>query len=215
MPDIPAPAEPTAVAAVQIRQSEKEDRMKQSLGLLEVSGLALAIEVADAMAKSAAITLAGIEKTKGSGWIMIRITGDVAAVHSAVTTGAMLAERYHGLIAKSVLARPDPQLVQCLITQAHEAQSSPKAPASANQPAAQEPVIQDQPESAPIAPPLNLPVRTETATIPVAAHVAAPDPIAVAAVKPRTATCNLCQDPACPRQKGEPRSKCIHTRDHA
>lgn len=202
MPDVPAPADPSAVAAVQIRLSEKEDRMKQSLGLLEVSGLALAIEVADAMAKSAAITLAGIEQTKGSGWMMIRITGDVAAVNSAVTTGAMLAERYHGLIAKSVLARPDPQLVQCLVTQVHEAQSSPTAPASTSQLAAQEPVIQDQPESAPV---VHLPVRTETAAI----------PVAVAAVKPHTATCNLCQDPACPRQKGEPRSKCIHTRDHA
>jgi microcompartment protein CcmL/EutN len=191
--------------------------VKQSLGLLEVSGLALAIEVADAMAKSAAITLAGIEQTKGSGWMMIRITGDVAAVNSAVTTGAMLAERYHGLIARSVLARPDPQLVQCLVTETHGAQSSPTAPVPAA-PAPdqiQEPVMQTEPESAAVAPILILPIRTDTAAIPVAAHVAAPDPIAVAAVKSQTATCNLCQDPACPRQKGEPRSKCIHTRDHA
>ncbi len=35
----------------------KEHRVKQSLGLLEVSGLALAITCADAMAKAAAITL--------------------------------------------------------------------------------------------------------------------------------------------------------------
>lgn len=36
--------------------------MKQSLGLLEVSGLALAITCADAMAKAAAITLLALEK---------------------------------------------------------------------------------------------------------------------------------------------------------
>lgn len=36
--------------------------MKQSLGLLEVSGLALAISCADVMAKAASITLVGLEK---------------------------------------------------------------------------------------------------------------------------------------------------------
>ena len=38
--------------------------MKQSLGLLEVSGLALAISCADVMAKAASITLVGQEKHK-------------------------------------------------------------------------------------------------------------------------------------------------------
>lgn len=50
--------------------------MKQSLGLLEVSGLALAISCADVMAKAASITLVGLEKTHGSGWTVIKITGD-------------------------------------------------------------------------------------------------------------------------------------------
>jgi microcompartment protein CcmL/EutN len=36
--------------------------VKQSLGLLEVSGLALAISCADVMAKAASITLLGMEK---------------------------------------------------------------------------------------------------------------------------------------------------------
>lgn len=54
--------------------------MKQSLGLLEVCGLALAISCADIMAKSASITLLALEKTNGSGWMVIKITGDVASV---------------------------------------------------------------------------------------------------------------------------------------
>ncbi len=61
--------------------------MKQSLGLLEVSGLALAISCADAMAKAASITLVGLEKTNGSGWTLIKITGDVASVNAAIATG--------------------------------------------------------------------------------------------------------------------------------
>lgn len=178
--------------------------MKQSLGLLEVSGLALAIEVADAMAKSAAITLAGIEKTKGSGWMMIRITGDVASVNSAVTTGAMLAERYHGLIAKSVLARPDSQLMQCLVTQ-NQPQTITTEPIQAQ---IAEPVRQEASDAGETSQP-------DMPDIPVAAHGAVADPIAMVPASPRPATCNLCQDPTCPRQKGEPRSKCIHTRDHA
>lgn len=58
--------------------------MKQSLGLLEISGLALAISCADAMAKAASITLVGLEKTNGSGWTLIKITGDVASVNAAI-----------------------------------------------------------------------------------------------------------------------------------
>ena len=75
--------------------------MKQSLGLLEVSGLALAITCADAMAKAAAITLLALEKTNGSGWMVVKIAGDVASVQAAVMTGAELAERQQGLVAQA------------------------------------------------------------------------------------------------------------------
>lgn len=44
--------------------------MKQSLGLLEVSGLALAISCADVMAKAASITLVGLENQR------LRLDGD-------------------------------------------------------------------------------------------------------------------------------------------
>jgi hypothetical protein len=70
--------------------ANKEHRVKQSLGLLEVCGLALAISCADIMAKSASITLVALEKTNGSGWTVIKITGDVASVQAAITTGAQL-----------------------------------------------------------------------------------------------------------------------------
>lgn len=80
--------------------------MKQSLGLLEVCGLALAISCADIMAKSASITLLALEKTNGSGWMVIKITGDVASVQAAITTGAHFAEQRNGLVAHKVIARP-------------------------------------------------------------------------------------------------------------
>ena len=80
--------------------------MKQSLGLLEVCGLALAISCADIMAKSASITLVALEKTNGSGWTVSKITGDVASVQAAITTGAQFAEQRNGLVAHKVIARP-------------------------------------------------------------------------------------------------------------
>ncbi|MCV3254831.1 BMC domain-containing protein, partial [Escherichia albertii] len=80
--------------------------MKQSLGLLEISGLALAISCADAMAKAASITLVGLEKTNGSGWTLIKIIGDVASVNAAIATGASFAGQRNGLVAHKVIARP-------------------------------------------------------------------------------------------------------------
>lgn len=66
--------------------------MKQSLGLPEVSGLALAISYADIMVKAASITLAGLEKTNGLGWTMIEIIGDVTPVQVVISTGASFAD---------------------------------------------------------------------------------------------------------------------------
>ena len=80
--------------------------MKTSLGLLEVSGLALAIGAADVMAKAASVTLSGIEKTNGSGWMLIRLTGDVASVQAAISTGAAFAQLHQGLVSSAPPAPP-------------------------------------------------------------------------------------------------------------
>lgn len=139
--------------------------MKQSLGLLEVSGLALAINCADAMAKAASITLLGLEKTNGSGWTVIKIAGDVASVQSAIITGASFAEARDGLVAQKVIARPADGIF----------------PNTARQEAE-----------------IPRPLEVEQ------------DAPAAAAYEDARVTCNLCLDPACPRQKGEPRSLCMH-----
>ncbi|MDB1125257.1 BMC domain-containing protein [Vibrio algarum] len=86
--------------------------MKISLGLLEVKGLALAINTADAMAKCAAINIVDIEKTNGNGWMLIKVTGDVAAVQAAISSGALLANKNGGLVSQKVLSRPDLKLLK-------------------------------------------------------------------------------------------------------
>lgn len=131
--------------------------MKQSLGLLEVSGLALAISCADAMAKAASITLVGLEKTNGSGWTLIKITGDVASVNAAIATGASFAGQRNGLVAHKVIARPGDGIL-----------------------------------------PHTTEALTETSETPATTVIS------------EIISCNLCLDPACQRQKGEPRSLCLH-----
>ncbi|EGT4253109.1 BMC domain-containing protein [Citrobacter amalonaticus] len=164
---------------------EKEHSVKQSLGLLEVSGLALAICCADAMAKAASITLVGLEKTNGSGWTVIKIAGDVASVQSAIITGAHLAEQQDGLVAHKVIARPGEGILS-------RAMAATPAPVPA-------PVTVSVPEPVPV--PIEEP-ETE-----VVVEESAPE----AAPEDGIISCNLCLDPACKRQKGEPRSLCLHS----
>ncbi|QMR44033.1 BMC domain-containing protein [Citrobacter freundii] len=148
--------------------------MKQSLGLLEVSGLALAISCADVMAKAASITLVGLEKTNGSGWTVIKIIGDVASVQAAISTGASFADQREGLVAHKVISRPGEGILS------HSVVSTP------------EPIS----ESTPVEVEVQVVVESELPEAPQDTDLI---------------SCNLCLDPACPRQKGEPRSLCLHS----
>jgi microcompartment protein CcmL/EutN len=161
--------------------------VKQSLGLLEVSGLALAISCADVMAKAASITLIGMEKTNGSGWTVIKVAGDVASVQSAIITGAHYAQGRDGLVAQKVIARPADGLLP----------TAPDAVVSTNTP----PDIRK--DSA---------VATEVTAVDEQLVAVETAPTVFAdATEDRLVTCNLCLDPVCPRQKGEPRTLCIHS----
>nr|WP_269846044.1 BMC domain-containing protein [Yersinia enterocolitica] len=189
------------------------------MGLLEVSGLALAIGAADVMAKAASVTLIGIEKTNGSGWMLIRLTGDVASVQAAISTGAAFAQLHQGLVSSAVLARPaDPLMAYW--------QAPHIKPAATEATTLSEPAQQVVAEM----------VMTESPTIDKCDEAEAPRPadtatddepeialgVAImdldvarqsaeseAPPAPRV-SCNLCLDPACRRHKGEPRFRCIH-----
>ena len=148
--------------------------MKQSLGLLEVSGLALAISCADVMAKAASITLVGLEKTNGSGWTVIKIIGDVASVQAAISTGVSFADQRDGLVAHKVISRPGDGILSHSV------------------------VLEPEPTPEPISaiPHEEIFVDHDVPEAPQDAELIC---------------CNLCLDPACPRQKGEPRTLCLHS----
>ena len=79
--------------------------MGEALGMIETKGLVGAIEAADAMTKSANVTLMGYEKI-GSGLVTVMVRGDVGAVEAAVDAGACAAEKVGEIVAQHVIPRP-------------------------------------------------------------------------------------------------------------
>ena len=79
--------------------------VQQALGMVETRGLTAAIEAADAMTKSAEVTLVGTEKI-GSGLVTVMVRGDVGAVKAAVESGSEAASRLGELVATHVIPRP-------------------------------------------------------------------------------------------------------------
>ncbi|WP_067516307.1 propanediol utilization microcompartment protein PduA [Endozoicomonas ascidiicola] len=79
--------------------------ISNALGMVETKGLIGAIEAADAMVKSANVTLLGKEMV-GSGLVTVLVRGDVGAVKAATDAGAAAAERVGELISVHVIPRP-------------------------------------------------------------------------------------------------------------
>ena len=79
--------------------------MGEALGMIETKGLVGAIEAADAMTKSANVTLMGYEKI-GSGLVTVMVRGDVGAVKAAVDAGTCAAEKVGEIVAQHVIPRP-------------------------------------------------------------------------------------------------------------
>ena len=78
---------------------------KEALGMVETKGLVGAIEAADAMVKSANVTLIGSEKI-GSGLVTVMVRGDVGAVKAATDAGAAAAEKVGDVVSVHVIPRP-------------------------------------------------------------------------------------------------------------
>jgi propanediol utilization protein pduA len=79
--------------------------MQEALGMVETKGYVGAVEAADAMVKSANVSLVGSEKI-GAGYVTVLVRGDVGAVKAATDAGASAAERVGELISVHVIPRP-------------------------------------------------------------------------------------------------------------
>lgn len=81
----------------------------KAIGMTETRGLVAAIESADAMLKTADVTL--LEKVHvGGGLVVIVVEGEVAAVKAAADAGAAAARRVGQLVSVHVIPRPHESL---------------------------------------------------------------------------------------------------------
>lgn len=83
----------------------------KALGLIETRGLLAAIEGADAMVKSADVSI--LEKTYvGGGLVSVAITGDVGAVKAAIEAGVAAVKNLEDslLVSEHVIPRPHDEL---------------------------------------------------------------------------------------------------------
>ena len=96
-----------------------------SLGMIETRGLIGAIEAADAMVKSANVTLVGKEQV-GGGLVTVMVRGDVGAVKAATDAGAAAAEKVGELISVHVIARPHTE-VDVILPKGRTQQNHPQS----------------------------------------------------------------------------------------
>lgn len=182
--------------------------MRNALGLIEAVGMAAAIEAADAALKSANVTLIGIELTKGDGMVVVKLEGDVGAIQAAVESAKHAASLVNRVYATKVIPRPAEGIEKIVFSKETKGWKAAKAAEAAAEPvvetpAAQTPVPELIEEAAA---PRTADEPSGTVTEPAASQPepeAQPDPS-------REGVCNYCQDPACPRRKGDPRDWCIH-----
>lgn len=110
--------------------------LSQALALLEVRGLGAAIEVADAMAKSAAVRLLPPVQTD-PGLITLLACGDHGACAAALDAGRLHAQRLQALVSERLIGRPEPDLQHFC--------GAPVAPAASPVPAKPAPAPRSQP----------------------------------------------------------------------
>ena len=81
--------------------------MINALGLLEVEGMAAAVDAADAMLKSASVRLLNHE-VLDPGRVTLVVEGDLAACRAALNAGSAAAQRTGRVISRKEIGRPEP-----------------------------------------------------------------------------------------------------------
>lgn len=91
----------------------------RALGMIETRGLVGSIEAADAMLKSADVTLVKQEKVDAA-LVTVLVQGDVSAVQAAVDAGKEAARRVGELISAHVIPHPDESINSTLFKRQKE-----------------------------------------------------------------------------------------------
>jgi len=89
---------------------------QMAVGMIETKGLVAAVEAADAALKAATVSLLSLERVTAA-LVTVLVTGEVAAVQSAVDAGSAAAKRVGEVVSVHVIPRPDDQIAPILRTQ--------------------------------------------------------------------------------------------------
>jgi len=103
--------------------------MQEALGMVETKGYVGAVEAADAMVKSANVSLVGSEKI-GAGYVTVLVRGDVGAVKAATDAGVTVRPRAMAPCAAPAIASSTAgggRLMICSITRPSSHPQSPAA----------------------------------------------------------------------------------------
>ncbi|MEH7885398.1 BMC domain-containing protein [Bacillus sp. JJ1609] len=101
--------------------------MGRALGMIETRGLIGSIEAADAMLKSADVSLLRQEKVDAA-LVTVLIQGDVSAVQAAVEAGSAAAARVGELVSAHVIPHPDEEVGNVLFKDKKEEAPKPAEP---------------------------------------------------------------------------------------
>jgi ethanolamine utilization protein EutM len=85
--------------------AKEKDPALRALGMIETKGLVACIEAADAMMKSANVTLLE-RRAIGGGYMTVMVRGDVGAVRTALEAGGKAARRVGDVISIRILPSP-------------------------------------------------------------------------------------------------------------
>ena len=86
----------------------------EAIGMIETRGLVAQIEAADAMVKSANVTI--VKQIQiGGAYVTTVIRGDVGSVRAAVDAGAAAASQVGELVSAHLIPRPERSLMENFI----------------------------------------------------------------------------------------------------
>ena len=183
---------------------------RYSLGLIEVVGLTAAIEAADACLKSANVKLLGVENATGA-MLTVKVYGDVGAVRAAVDAGRTRAAQIGRVVSAHVIARPADDTRIFVESSEKSRAEAAKAPeqvcGSEVLPDETEAESSEQEQAEVLTENAHQELSPEQESL---NEESEPENVPESPESESGATCNVCGDPACPREKGQPVKLCIH-----
>jgi microcompartment protein CcmL/EutN len=180
---------------------------QKALGMIETVGILAAYEAADVALKSANVKMVGYEISRG-GLIVIKFTGDVSAVRSAVDAGKTAASKLSKVWSSHVIARPAEQIEKMINSEDtinNKNKSNSEAEKEETEDISEAEIDEDDKSSV-----KSDDLEAESKESNEEAESKGKEEKEDTEELEEEDICNLCGDPACPRNKGDLHTDCIH-----